>query len=60
MGEQWHGGKGSKRRPSVVDSQTVRDNYNRIFRKDIYQKQKRQRQQREKLQKERIEQDLQQ
>ena len=50
MGEVWHGGKGSKRRQSQVDAETVRMNYNRIFRKDIYQRQMKQKQQRQKKQ----------
>lgn len=52
MGDVWHGGKGSVKRPSMVDSQTVRNNYNRIFRKELYQKQKKQRQQKQKKQQE--------
>lgn len=32
---QWHGGKGSSRRPAQVPEETLRDNWDRIFGKSI-------------------------
>ena len=31
MSSQWHGGKGSARRPTIVDRAKYEENYHRIF-----------------------------
>jgi len=31
MSSQWHGGKGSSRRPSIIDRAQWEENYHRIF-----------------------------